>query len=55
MAATRRRAEAARSSLGMLIALRRDSRPVGVAAPPCPPRRSNQPVHQIPDLLPTAA
>jgi hypothetical protein len=49
------RAKTAPSFLDMLTAARQDSRPLGISAPPCHPRRLNKPASQASAPLPTAA
>jgi hypothetical protein len=49
------RAKSAPSFLDMLTAVRQDSRPLGISAPPCPARRVKKPALQPSAPLPTAA
>jgi hypothetical protein len=49
------RAKTVPSFLDLLTALRQDSRPLGIPAPPCPPRRLKKPAHRTRAPLATAA
>lgn len=49
------RTKSAPSFLDMLTALRQDSRPLVISAPPCPARRLEKPAHSAPGPLPVAA
>lgn len=49
------RGKAAPSFLDLLTALRHDSRPLAISAPPCPPRRLKKPAQQTRGPLATAA